>query len=238
MNKPKKIQSVNQLTSISFGTDKPKWISINRKREQSVDAWGATKFDPQRAQKLREQKQALQRSKISLGDERCDFSTSSTLENTTGKMQQFRGQMAVQEAKQLRMSHIHLGTFETRYQSSAQSQNVWAYNASAWQGNRSSSNGAQVDFEARKRNARKVNFKLGDSATAYDSLAKSSYRDPVEIRTEDRGGWKPPKNATKQKTFEESSEDQQTEMLLDDLRGAHFSLGTDRSNFRTSTQGK
>jgi len=232
LGKPRKIQSVNQLTSISFGTDNPKWISVNAARERSVEsAWGGGRdYDPA---KLAAQKQALQNSYLALGDSRSDYSTSATLRDPTGKMSSFRGKMAVEEARQLRKSHIELGTAATRYQSTAHSQNVWASSHSTWNSSRRSTNGPQVDFEARKRDARKVNFKLGDSRTEYTSLTKSSFRNPEATRAQNKG-WKPPTKPEPKKSYEDSSEAEQTEMLLDDLRGAHFSLGTDRSNFRTS----
>jgi len=226
--KPKKIQSLNQLTSISFGTDVTQYMSCNRSRERQVEnAWGAVAPD---AEKLRAQKQALQGSSFSLGDDRCDFSISSTLRDPTGNMRAFRGEMAIAEAKQLRKSHIELGTAKMRYQSTAQSQEVWA-RKSAWDENRKSVNKGDINMKERKTKARKVNFVLGDSATNYTSLMKATFEDPCSTRKKNLG-WKPPANAKK---FVEPSPEQ-TEVMLDDLRGAHFSLGTDRQAFVTSNQ--
>jgi hypothetical protein len=151
-------------------------------------------------------------------------------------MAKYRGVIAAKEAKELRSSHINLGTSKTMYQSSASSQNQWA-RPRAWAGNRSKVNTApgegEVSMQERKTKARKVNFTLGDDATPYVSLNKASYADPVRTRRTNPG-WQPPTAAEKDNNFAESSETEQTEMLLDDLRGAHFSLGTDRSAYVTS----
>jgi hypothetical protein len=220
MNRPKKEQSMNQKTSISFGVDRCNYMTTSGTQQtQVLNGWGKSTFDPK---KLREQKQALQRSSFLLGDSTEAWGISSKLNDPTGKIHEFKGKMALKEAKELRASHINFGVDKPRYESSASSQNQWATKA-AWAENRSkvTMDSADDNMDERIKNARKVNFTLGDAAPGYTSLAKDSYKDPHKTYKE----WQPPKSP---------KDSERTEMLLDDLRGTHYTLGTDKPHFQTS----
>jgi len=204
----------NTSTSIVLGSDNPLYESAAASSNQRVDALRATSAGRADLVAVHSQNRAMKaqltRTHFEVGTDRVDYSTANRMLDPTGDVAQYRGRLNEGMMKEIRASHIALGSAAPEYGSTAHEAMRYGGTPGAH---------AAVVAEARRLKAElgTHSYTLGEERVDYTTDFKDGYRG---YAAEAARAARPEMHAD----------------MLSDLRASHFVLGAEPAGYDTEAR--
>jgi len=197
----------NATASIILGSHQIQYQSTmnssNASVREALKNAGSTNIQ-EIARQNRDMKAALTRTHFEMGFDNVDYSTSNTMEDTTGRIHEYHCTLNEKNKQGIRQSHLHMGSVPVDYRSTAQDSMVYQ--------------GTPRDYINMKAESRRLkqelgthSFTLGEEKVSYETDFKAAFKYDHE----------------KAKTSKPAN----TAQMVKDLRQTHFTLGNDAGQY-------